>query len=349
MWFLHKTSQPIEEYAIILAMKVSELGEFGLIDLLDKMIADAQINTASPDLLIGIGDDTAAWKCTEQVQLATVDTMVQDIHFTLETISWEELGWKSLAINISDIAAMGGLPHYALVALALPDNTESEDIAGLYRGMIDIARQYKVAIAGGNISRASRVSVTVTVLGGCPDNKILRRSTAKSGDTIAVTGYAGSAAAGLEMLKKKLAFRSKITGYLKNAFLHPVPRIEEGRLLVKHGITTAIDTSDGLLADLRHICEASGVGAKVITDLIPVNEIVKASFKQKALELALGGGEDYELLFTGNARNIAKIRQVIKCPVTVIGEIVKSTPGKIELFDAGGNPVKTGRTGWTHF
>src|SRR4030042_5117573 len=190
MCFLKKKTQPIEEYAIILAMKVSELGEFGLIDLLDKMIADAQINTASPDLLIGIGDDTAAWKCTEQVQLATVDTMVQDIHFTLETISWEELGWKSLAKNISDIAAMGGLPHYALVALALPDNTASEDIAGLYRGMIDIARQYKVAIAGGNISRASRVSVTVTSLGGWPDDKKLRGSTAKSGDTIAVTGYA---------------------------------------------------------------------------------------------------------------------------------------------------------------
>src|SRR4030043_600650 len=133
MWFLKKKSQPIEEYAIILAMKVSELGEFGRIALVDKMIGDAQINKASPDLLIGIGDDTAAWKCTEQVQLATVDTMVQDIHFTLETIVWEELGWKSLGVNIRGIAAMGGLPHYALVALALPDDTESEDIAGLYR------------------------------------------------------------------------------------------------------------------------------------------------------------------------------------------------------------------------
>jgi len=330
-------------------MKVSELGEFGLIDLLNKMITDAKINTASPDLIIGIGDDTAAWKCTEQVQLATVDTMVQDIHFTLDTTTWEELGWKSLAINLSDIAAMGGLPNYALVALALPEDTEVEDIAELYRGMIDIARQYKVAIVGGNISRAPQVSITITVLGSCPDNKILQRSSAKLGDTIAITGYAGSAAAGLEMLKKKLTFRAKITGYLRNAFLHPVPRIEEGRLLVKHGITTAIDTSDGLLADLRHICEASQVSAKVITDLIPVNEIVKASFKEKALELALGGGEDYELLFTGNARTIAKIRQVIKCPVTVIGEITGGIPGKIELFDASGNPVKIGRAGWTHF
>ncbi len=330
-------------------MKVKELGEFGLIDLLNKMITDAKINKASPDLILGIGDDTAVWKGKEQIQLATVDTMVQGIHFTLETATWEEIGWKSLAINISDIAAMGGLPHYALVALALPDNTEVESIAGLYRGMIDIARRYKVAIVGGNISRAPQVSVTITVLGSSPDNKILKRSTAKVGDTIAVTGYAGSAAAGMEMLKKGLKFRPKITGYLRNAFLHPIPRVEEGRLLVEHGITTAIDTSDGLLADLRHICEASGVGAKVITDLIPVNDLVRTIFKEKALDMALGGGEDYELLFTGNARNIAGLRQSIKCPVTVIGDIIKSEPGKIELYNAGGKPVKTGRTGWTHF
>lgn len=330
-------------------MKVSELGEFGLIELLNKMVNDARINKASPDLIVGIGDDTAAWKGTEQVQLATVDTMIQNIHFTLETTTWEELGWKSVAINLSDIAAMGGVPNYALIALALPEDTELGNIKGLYRGMINIAREYKVGIVGGNISRAPQVSVTVTTLGSCPENKVLKRSNAKPGDTIAITGYAGSAAAGLEMLKNNLAFRSKISTYLRKAFLHPVPRIEEGRLLVKNGITTAIDTSDGLLADLQHICEASGVGAKVITDLIPINDMVKANFKGKALELGLGGGEDYELLFTGNAKTIAKIKLAAKCPVTVIGEITRDKPGKIELYNANGNPVKIDRTGWTHF
>ena len=293
-------------------MKVSQLGEFELINLLNKMIKDSKLNAASPDLILGIGDDTAAWNGMKQIQLATVDTMAQDVHFTLETTTWEELGWKALAINISDIAAMGGLPHYALIALALPNHTESENIAGLYRGMIEIARQYKVAIVGGNISRAPQISITVTVLGSSPDNKILKRSAAKPGDTIAVTRYAGSAAAGLEMLKKDLKFRSKITGYFKNAFLRPVPRIEEGRLLVKHGITAAIDTSDGLLADLRHICEASGVGAKVITDLIPINDMVKAGYREKALEMALGGGEDYELLFTGSSQVINKVKKRAK-------------------------------------
>ena len=339
----------LRHYDIIIAMKVSKLGEFGLIDLLNKMIKDAEINKASPDLILGTGDDAAVWKGSGRIQLATVDTMVQGIHFTLETTTWEELGWKSLSINISDIAAMGGIPHYALVALALPYDVEPENIKRLYRGMIKIAREYKVAIVGGNISRASQVSITITVLGSSPDSKILKRSTAKVGDTIAITGHAGSAAAGLEILEKGLKFHSKTTRPLKNAFLHPVPRIEEGRLLVKHGITTAIDTSDGLLADLRHICETSGVGARVIADLVPINDTVRDSFKEKALELALGGGEDYELLFTGEAKKIAALREDIKCPVTVIGEIIKGEPGKIELLDSQGKPFKTGRTGWRHF
>ncbi|MBN1160651.1 MAG: thiamine-monophosphate kinase, partial [Dehalococcoidales bacterium] len=200
-------------------MKVSKLGEFGLIDLLNRMIKESKINAVSAELILGIGDDTAAWKGTGQIQLATVDTMVQGVHFTPETTTWEELGWKSLAINVSDIAAMGGIPRYALVALALPYDAESDNIARLYKGMIKIAKEYKVAIIGGNISRAPQISVTVTVLGNSPDDKILKRSGARVGDTVAVTGYAGSAAAGLEIMEKELKFHSQTTRHLKNAFL----------------------------------------------------------------------------------------------------------------------------------
>ena len=330
-------------------MKVSEIGEFGLIDLLAKMIADARLNQPAPDLLIGIGDDTAAWKCSSSIQLATVDSMVQDVHFSLETTTWQDLGWKSLAINLSDIAAMGGIPSYALVALSLPENTEVNDVTGLYQGIIELARQFKVSIVGGNISRSPLVSVTITVLGSSLNETILRRSTAMPGDTIAVTGYTGSAAAGLEMLTRKLDFRPRTARYFKNAFLHPLPRIAEGQLLVKHGITTAIDISDGLLSDLRHICKASQVGARVITDLLPVHNMIKANFKQKAMAMALGGGEDYELLFTGSAEVIKNVKDELQCPVTVIGEITAGEPGTISLLDAAGSPVKTGRTGWAHF
>ncbi len=331
-------------------MKVSKLGEFGLIDLLAKMIADAKVDRLAPDQpLIGIGDDAAVWRTDGSLELATVDTMMQDVHFSLDTITWQELGWKALAINLSDIAAMGGVPEYALVALALPEDTKVVYITELYEGMIALAKQSRTAIVGGNISRAPMVSVTITVIGKSLSQDILRRSAARPGDVIAVTGYPGSAAAGLEMLTKELKFKPEVTEYLKSAFLHPVPRLAEGQMLVKHGIKAAIDISDGLIADLRHICEASKVSARIDVEKLPVHPLVKGSFGEKARGLALSGGEDYELLFTGPSDAINRVKAELKCPVTLIGEITAGAPGKIELIDASGKAIKVNKTGWQHF
>jgi thiamine-monophosphate kinase len=331
-------------------MKVAGLGEFELIDLLAKMVKDGGADRLGEDRpIIGIGDDAAAWRGDDSIQLATVDTLVQNVHFSLKTATWQELGWKSLAINLSDIAAMGGVPKYALVALALPAETRVEDVMKIYEGMISAARQYGLAIVGGNISRAPEISITITVLGSCPENKILRRNTAVPGDIIAVTGNLGSAAAGQEMLARKLKLAPKATQFLREAFLHPVPRIAEGQLLVKHGIITAIDISDGLLADLQHICEASRVSARVDVSLLPVHEIVKTNLGEKATALALAGGEDYELLFTGGAGAIERVRAELSYPVTNIGKITAGKPGEIDLRDTAGNPVKIDKRGWSHF
>ncbi len=343
-------SQPLPGYAILFIMKVAELGEFGLIDLLAKMIKDAGVDKIGEEQpIIGIGDDAAAWRGDNAIQLATVDTMVQDVHFSLKTITWQELGWKSLAINLSDIAAMGGVPKYALVALALPEDTPVAAVTKIYEGMIAAARQYQLAIVGGNISRAPEISITITVLGSSPENKMLRRDTAIPGDIIAVTGHPGSAAGGREMLAKKLKFKPDAAKYLRDAFLHPLPRIAEGQLLVKNGITTAIDISDGLLADLRHICEASRVGARVEIDRLPIHEAVKAGFGERAVELALAGGEDYELLFTGRADAIERVKAEMTCPVTIIGEITAGQAGQIDLRDARGSPVKIEPNGMVAF
>jgi thiamine-monophosphate kinase len=331
-------------------MKVRDLGEFGLIDLLAKMIRDAGVDRLGPDRpVIGIGDDAAAWRGDASLQLATVDTMVQDVHFSLDTITWPELGWKSLAINLSDIAAMGGVPAYALVALALPTDTPVDAVTRIYDGMIECARQFKLALVGGNISRAPQISITITVLGSCPQNKTLRRDMARPGDLIAVTGFLGSAGGGREMLMKNLKLKPTSTKYLRGAFLNPVPRVAAGRILVKHGITAAIDVSDGLLADLHHICQASGVAARVDISRLPIHRFLKASFGEKAVELALAGGEDYELLFTGGAATISSVKAEIACPVTAIGEITAGEPGKIDLVDAKGSPVTIKKTGWSHF
>lgn len=326
------------------------MGEFGLIDYLEKMVSEAKVDRISPDEpIIGIGDDAAAWRCDSSIQLATVDTMVENVHFSPATTTWKELGWKSLAINLSDIAAMGGVPKYALIAMALPGETQVEAVTRIYEGIIDLAKRSIVAIVGGNISRAPEISITITVTGASLNSKILRRSTATPGDTIAVTGYPGSAGAGREMLMQQLSFKPEAATYLREAFLHPIPRITEGQILVQRGITTAIDISDGLISDLRHVCKASQVSARVDIGRLPVHETVRANFGERAEELALTGGEDYELLFTGSARAIERIKAEIRCPVTSIGKITEGEPGRINLFDAGGNPVRANKTGWTHF
>ena len=332
-------------------MKVSELGEFGLIDLLARMVSSSQDKQLASwqKLIVGIGDDAAAWHGDASIQLATVDSLIQDVHFSLNTTSWEELGWKALAVNLSDIAAMGGVPGYALVSLALPDHTEVEDVAALYKGMIELAQQFGVAIVGGDMSRAPVVGITVSILGSTRDKRLLTRSAAKPGDKIAVTGYLGAAAAGLEMLTGQLQFSPEVTAYLRGAFLHPLPRVAEGQLLVEQGVAAAIDISDGLISDLKHVCEASQVGARVQIDCLPIYPMVKDNFRDKSLELALSGGEDYELLFTASSEVVDKVSRAASCLVTVIGEIISGKAGEVNLVDIKGNPLALGKVGWEHF
>lgn len=334
-------------------MKISRLGEFGLINLLAEMVDGSRDKQLASwrQLIIGIGDDAAAWQGDASIQLATVDSLIQDVHFSLGVTSWKDLGWKAMAANLSDIAAMGGQPKYALVSLALPGHTEVDDVTALYQGMIELAQQFEVAIVGGDISRASLVVITITILGSTEnlDSRILTRSAAVPGEQIAVTGYLGTAAAGMEMITRQLQFDSKATACLAREFRRPLPRIAEGRLLVKQGVKTAIDISDGLISDLRHVCEASQVSARLEVDRVPIELEVRANFGDKSLELALSGGEDYELLFTGSPEVVAQVKKAASCPITVIGEIVAGKRGEVTLVDRQGNPFHLNKVGWDHF
>jgi thiamine-monophosphate kinase len=169
------------------------------------------------------------------------------------------------------------------------------------------------------------------------------------GEQIAVTGYLGAAAAGLEMITKKLQFDPEATACLERGFLRPYPRIAEGQLLVEQGVKTAIDISDGLISDLSHVCEASQVSARVKVDRVLIEPAVRANFGDKSLELALSGGEDYELLFTGDPEVVSKVKKAASCPITVIGEIVADKRGKVTLVDSQGNPFHLEKAGWEHF
>ncbi len=334
-------------------MKVSQIGQFGLIDKIARLIEDSSRPQAESwqNLRTGVGDDCAVWQGERTCYLSKVDSQVQGVHFTLDIISWRDLGWKALAVNLSDIAAMGGRPLYALVSLGLPFETEVEDVMSLYTGMLDLAAQTGTAVIGGHVSASSNLYIDVQVTGrtASPDGLVLSRSAAHPGDLIAVTGWLGSAASGLKLLKHKMALEPSVTEYLKGAFAHPEPRLAEGRLLLDNGVRCAIDISDGLIADLAHICQNSGVGAEIETEKLPIRSEVKAVFGDKAADLALSGGEDYQLLFTASLSVMEAVQKSSSYPVTIIGMVKAELPGQIEIIEKSGRRVSPVSSGWDHF
>jgi thiamine-monophosphate kinase len=334
-------------------MKVSEIGQFGLIDRIAGLIEQSRQPLADSwkDLLTGIGDDCAVWQGRDTCYLSKVDSQVQGVHFTLDIISWVDLGWKALAVNLSDIAAMGGRPLYALVSLGLPFETEAEDVLSLYRGMLELAGRTGTAVIGGHVSSSATLYIDVQVTGctASPDGLVLKRSAAQPGDLIAVTGWLGSAAAGLRIFKNGLTPDPLIAEYLKKAFAHPEPRLFEGSLFLKQGVRCAIDISDGLAADLGHLCQASGVSAQIAADSIPVKPEVISVFGDRALDLAISGGEDYQLLFTAPPAVMAGVLRAVSYPVTVIGEVKSGPPGQVLFIDQSGQALNVASTGWDHF
>ncbi len=239
-------------------MKVSKIGEFGLINVLSQLTLQPK-DKKSPawqELTVGIGDDACVWKAANPFQMATVDSLVQDIHFSLKMTTWEELGWKSIAVNLSDIGAMGGVPLYALISIGLPSDTEVDNIISLYRGMLDAAQQFGTAIVGGDTVSSPFMFISVTVFGSAsnPEGRVMTRSAARPGDKIAVTGYLGASAGGYQMLAHNLKFAPEATEEMRKAHLKPYPRVNEGKILVEKGVKAGMDISDGLVGDLTHIC-----------------------------------------------------------------------------------------------
>jgi thiamine-monophosphate kinase len=331
-------------------VKVTEIGEFHLIELITELIQKTNCpeSVSDPYVMIGIGDDAAVWKCRGALQLISTDCLIQDIHFDTSYSSWEDLGYKAISINLSDIAAMGGIPSYILVSLCFPAQTDSEEILSLYRGMIAQCNKYKVTILGGNISAAEKISITATVLGYTNNSKVLIRGGAKAGDKVAITGYTGLSAAGRIMLQEKLGFDLTTSEILRTAHLRPEPKITEADFLSKAGASAAIDVSDGLLSDLQHICKASNVNAILRQDLVPIHPLLIKYFSANYMQLALTGGEDYEILFTASSKIMSKIMKNTSFPITIIGELSPGS-GQINIVNNRSTNINYQQYGWEHF
>ena len=328
-------------------MKLSDLGEFGLIDRINKLAPRKSSAT-----LVGIGDDAAALKLSaSHTLLVTTDSLLEGVHFDLASTDFYSLGWKSAAVNLSDIAAMGGMARFCLTALGISPRLSVEQISEFYRGFNALLKDYRVALVGGDTcSSLDGFFIGVTVLGEIEPGRIVTRSGARPGDRIFVTGTLGDSAAGLELLQKNAKRKAQSAKRLIQKHLRPAPRIAEGRKIALSGCASAmIDVSDGLSTDLSHICGQSRVGADVFAGAIPLSPASRSMSENLArplLDYALSGGEDYELLFTVPPSKLKKLG-ALKLPITEIGLI---RPGNsVSLIDGKGRKKLLVPSGYDHF
>ena len=330
---------------------ITELGEFGLIA---RITADLPQPT---DVIAGVGDDAAILDMgCDELLVATCDAQVEDTHFRLRHTNAYDIGRRALAVNLSDIAAMGARPRFALISLLLPPTLDVAVLDSIYAGLWEEAAQFDVALVGGNIARnAERLIIDITLLGTGTRNRLLRRNNAKPGEVVMVTGSLGTAAAGLLVLEdEQLAAKvpAESLAVALAAQHTPTPRVVAGQWLAQYGVTTGIDVSDGLAADLSHICEASGVGAHVEAEALPIQPgvaTIATLAGRDPEDLALFGGEDYELLFTVPADHADALAHELfvatGVKATAIGTICEDAA--ITLFRQG-KPSPLLSTGWDH-
>ncbi len=334
---------------------LSEIGEFGLIAHIDELIREEGVDT--PGLTLGIGDDAASvLPDAGHELLITCDCMVEGRHFLPKRIDPTDLGRRAMVSNISDIGAMGGSPLYALVSLGLKSQTLVSDVEAMYRGFLLELNPFGASIIGGNMTNSEHaLFVDITLIGQAKKGDIVRRSTAKVGDAILTTGYPGESAAGLNILKahpkKDLSEHP-----LVQAFNCPSHRAREGEAIAQSGHATAmIDTSDGFLGDLGHICQESCVGAIIALEKFPVREELRqfaAQLGRDPYELVFQESDDYELIVTCPSENVAIIRSVVgtlsDVPVNEVGKIVGASEG-IKLMRPDGTQRVVSPLGWDHF
>jgi thiamine-monophosphate kinase len=320
--------------------------EFDLIELIRRRTGQAR-----DDVRVGIGDDAAVLAPPPGKDLVmAIDTLVEGVHFPRGTAP-ADIGWKALAVNLSDLAAMGASPAWALLALTLP----SADVAfveGFAEGFAKLAQPHRLALVGGDTTRGP-LTISVAVHGFVPPGQALTRASARLGDAVLVTGTLGDAAAGLHALQhppREDDGRAVLRGFLVERLSRPTPRLAVGTAL-RGQATACVDVSDGLLADLGHICVASGVAAEIEAALLPRSSALLELYDDTtALHFALSGGDDYELCFTVPAARLAEVQAGLArlgCGATKIGRIVEGEGVRVRAAD--GSSLATDRPGWEHF
>ena len=336
--------------------RVSDIGEFGLIRRIDELVKKGGIQ--SERVTVGIGDDTAAFLPRPVYELLiTCDCIVEGRHYLPEYIRPLDLGRRAMVINVSDIGAMGGQPLYALISLGLKPDLLVQEVEELYRGFLLELNPFGASIIGGNLTRSGDgMFIDITLIGEVAQGKSLRRSGAKAGDVILVTGFPGQSAAGLQLLLQSPDDLHLRENPLVKIYNTPSHRAQLGAAIAQAGLASAmIDTSDGFLGDLGHICAESQVGALLIKEKLPISDQLRqaaAHLQRDPYDFFLGESDDYELVITCRSENVSLLQSLaVRCglpvPLTDVGRITAEAGILMILPDGSKQPAPS--SGWDHF
>jgi thiamine-monophosphate kinase len=336
--------------------EISELGEFGLIDRLTKRI---QLN--QPSTVMGVGDDAAVIDNGDLMTVVSTDLLIEGVHFDLMYYPLKHLGYKSVIVNLSDIYAMNAIPKQITVSMAVSNRFSVEALEELYAGIYAACERYGVDLVGGDTTASPQgLFISVTAIGQGERDKLTYRHTAKKGDLICITGDLGGAYLGLQILEReKQLFLSDPNikpdlegkAYLVGRQLKPEARRDIVERFAQEGLvpTAMIDLSDGLASDLMHLCKRSGLGAYIEEGNVPIHpdaQMQALDFKLDPITCALSGGEDYELLFTIDPKDIEKVKFLPD--IYIAGEMTDAADG-VKLHTTGGNVHDLKAQGWKHF
>ncbi len=332
-------------------MGLKDIGEFGFIDRISPQCC---INRER--VYKAIGDDAAAfWSDPKRLTLVTTDLLVERVHFQRSAVSGFDLGYKALAVNLSDIAAMGGTAREAFVSIAIPEDCALEYLDAIYLGLRHLAGEFGVNILGGDTTASHQdLIINIALTGSVPEAEILCRDGARSGDLICSTGCLGDSRAGLHLILHGILRDTPELEKLYQEHVRPRPHLREGRFLARQGgVSAAIDVSDGLSSDLQHLIDSGRTGARLQADQLPVSpelEWFGRRFGCDPIEFALAGGEDYALLFTLGADRAERVQKAYQQEFgqgfSIFGEITES--GEMELVSPSGTRSLR-PSGWNHF
>ncbi len=334
-------------------MQIEGLGEFSLIAGIRRRMEGRY----PPEVTRGIGDDCAVLQPQAGMEwVITTDTQVEDVHFRRAWLTPYQIGWRAMAVNLSDIAAMGAQPFGALAALSLPAATEALFFDQLLDGLCDLGLRFDCPLIGGNLARdPAHLSLTLTVLGRVPLGKSVLRGGARAGDEVWVSGRLGGSAAGLRTFLHSIPRADTLSAALRQRYTQPLPRVREAIFLRSSGyLTSMIDLSDGLAGDLGHLCEESGVGAQIVAEALPLQAGVRevaAALGEDPLELALRGGEDFELCCTALPGRLTLLRDEFRArfdvDLTRVGSI--TSEHVLQLVQADGRQGLLSPQAFDHF